>query len=77
MNYLIIPAIVAIVVCAISYLMRDKREENKQNYFVTFILTFCAVAIVAYVFSSDGMGQAKGGSLKTVMREINIGDPDF
>lgn len=77
MNYLVLPTIVAVVVCVISYFMSDDTEENSPNYYVTFIVTFCVVAMVAYVFSGDGIGQAKGGSLKAVMREINMGDPDF
>lgn len=87
MKYFIIPTVIATLVCLLSYLFSGSDDEGSQqntsepNYLVTFLVTFCVVAIIAYVFSGDDAGQLKGGgtagSLKAVMREINIGDPDF
>lgn len=86
MKVFILPTIIAMVVCFLTYIFNgaadDKSSTNQSNYLVTFLVTFCAVAIIAYVFSGDGGhlkggGAGGGGSLKAVMREINIGDPDF
>ncbi len=93
MKVIILPTIIAMVVCFLTYLFNggsasadDKNSAPSQtNYLVTFLVTFCVVAIITYVFSGDdvgGSGHVKGGaggggSLRAVMREINIGDPDF
>jgi hypothetical protein len=93
MKYIILPTIIAMVVCILTYLFSgstdddatttaNKTSNSQPNYLVTFLVTFCVVAIISYVFSGDDGGHMKGGaggagSLKAVMREINIGDPDF
>lgn len=85
MNILVIPAIIATLVCFLSFLFSGEEDANgnttEPNYLITFLVTFCVVAAIAYVFSGDdaATGSMKGGvgSLKAVMREINMGDPDF
>jgi len=82
MKFFIVPTIIAIVVCILTFLFKedDDGSNREPNYLVTFLVTFCVVAVIAYVFAGDE-GHAKSGgglgSLKAVMREINVGDPDF
>jgi hypothetical protein len=89
MKYLILPTIIATLVCFLTFLFSGNSDDDttaaptsEPNYLVTFLVTFCVVAGISYVFSGDDGGHMKGGaggagSLKAVMREINIGDPDF
>jgi hypothetical protein len=87
MKYLILPTIIATLVCFLTYIFGGAAEDDQENsapasepnYLVTFLITFCVVAAISYVFSGDDSGQLKGGggSLKAVMREISVGDPDF
>lgn len=84
MMNLVAPLCVASVICLIVYLSSSSGKADggeRPNYAMTFLISFIVVAMIAFVFSNDnGTGSISGkagGSLNALLKEIDLGDPDF
>lgn len=71
------PMVIACVVVALVYFAKngDKDPNNRPNYTVVFVASLALAYGLAYVFSSSSV--QGGGAIDIVMREIDVGEPDF
>ena len=72
-NIFFVPFLIAVAIATIVFILRkDEPDINKRpNYIALFIICFIVgVAVMFFLGNEDE-------SLNVVMKEIDIGDPDF
>ncbi len=72
-NIFFVPFLVAFAITMIVFILRkDEPDMNKRpNYIVLFMICFVVGVIVMFFLGNEEE------SLNIVMKEIDVGDPDF